>query len=118
MLKIALPEALAMTFVEKELGKEALGHLIKKKNDIYAKDKNNEANHEPSLLYADGADYLEQNKGAIALYQTIKEMGTDPFLSKFIHWMASDNSYKTFESFMGLLKPQLKKQTYQIYLDG
>jgi hypothetical protein len=81
MFKIALPEAIGLLFIEKQLGKEAVDLLIKKKMDKYGKDKNNEPNQEPSLLYADGIDYLEANKGAVTLYNTIKKIGIEKLKS-------------------------------------
>ena len=112
MLKVALPEALALSFVEKELGKEALEIMLKKKSDKYAKDKNNEANQEPTLLYADGADYLEQYKGAIVMCEVIKEIGTDNFAKYLIDWSTKDGRNSTFKDFIDYLSPKLKIETY------
>jgi len=112
MLKVALPEALALSFVEKELGKEALEIMLKKKSDKYAKDKNNEANQEPTLLYADGADYLEQYKGAIVMCEVIKEIGTDNFCKYLIDWSTKDGRNSTFKDFIDYLSPKLKIETY------
>lgn len=112
MLKLALPEALAMTFIEQELGQEAVNIIFRKKKDKYAKDKNSEANQEPVLLYADGVDYLEQNKGAIVLYQTIQELGIDNFARALVVWTTNDNKHRTFKAFMDFLKPQLKAGTF------
>ena len=81
MIRIAIPEALALKFVAKTLGKEALDHLLKKKKDKYAKERNNEPNTEPPLLYADGIDYLEANKGAIAIFNLIHIIGEDNFMN-------------------------------------
>ena len=72
MLAVALPEALGLFYVKKELGEEAVKLIMKKKMEKYGKDRNNEPNREPSLLYADGADYLEINKGAVELYYLIE----------------------------------------------
>ncbi|NJO87795.1 MAG: hypothetical protein HC831_01690 [Chloroflexia bacterium] len=112
MLKVALPEAIALSFVHKELGKEALEIMLKKKNDKYAKDKNNEANQEPSLLYADSADYLEQYKGAVVMYEVIKEIGTDNFCKHLIDWNKKYERSRTFKNFIDYLRPKLKIETY------
>lgn len=80
MINIAIPEAFALLFVEKILGNVALEHLLKKKNDKYAKDRNNEPNTEPALVYADGIEYLEYNKGAIHLYKLIALIGKQKFI--------------------------------------
>jgi len=115
MLKVALPEAIALSFVEKELGKEALEIMLKKKSDKYAKDKNNEANQEPSLLYADGADYLEQYKGATVVYQTIEEIGADKFCKTLTEWTSNEKNNRTFKDFIVYLRPKLKIETYNKY---
>ena len=61
------------------MGEEAVVLLIKKKIDKYAKDKNNEPNVEPPPIYADGTDYMEENKGAIALNQLQEVLGKEKF---------------------------------------
>ncbi|MEO0573061.1 MAG: hypothetical protein AAF039_15240, partial [Bacteroidota bacterium] len=79
MFILGLPEALSLQFVEEHLGEEAVGLLIKKKIDKYAKDKNNEPNSEPAPIYADGTEYMEENKGAIALNQLQEAIGKQKF---------------------------------------
>ena len=79
MLRIALPEAIGLQFVNEILGKDAMELLIQKKQDKYGKDKNNEPNREQPLIYADGIDYLEANKGAIHLYKLITLIGKQQF---------------------------------------
>ena len=76
MLKDALPEALALQFLKQELEEEeALNEILEKKYNLYAKEKNNTPNREPDLLYADGIDYLEINKGATELYHLSETLG-------------------------------------------
>jgi|TARA_B100001057_G_C22261893_1_gene723574 hypothetical protein len=53
----------------------------------YGKDKNNEPNQEPPLLYADGAEYLEINKGAVAFYKLIQTMGFEGFNGYLAEWV-------------------------------
>ena len=77
MFILGLPEALSLQFVKENLGEEAVALLIKKKIDKYAKDKNNEPNVEPPPIYADGTDYMEENKGAIALNQLQEILGKE-----------------------------------------
>ncbi|UII81739.1 hypothetical protein [Flagellimonas sp. CMM7] len=87
MFILALPEAVGLSFVKETLGQEAVEMLIQKKMDKYGKDKNNEPNTEPTLLYADGTDYLEENKGAVALNQLQNIIGKEKFnsiLSEFV----------------------------------
>lgn len=98
MLKVALPEALGLLFVRQTLGNEAVELLIKKKMDKYGKDKNNEPNTEPPLLYADGADYLEINKGAVELYNAINAMGFEKFNEAYRYWVSKDRTH-VFKNF-------------------
>ncbi|MEM1259149.1 MAG: hypothetical protein AAGH81_11500, partial [Bacteroidota bacterium] len=79
MFVLGLPEALSLQFVKESLGEEAVDLLIKKKTDKYAKDKNNEPNIEPAPIYADGTDYMEENKGAIALNHLKELIGKEKF---------------------------------------
>lgn len=80
MIVEALPEAMGLQFVKENLGEKAVQLLIKKKQDKYAKDKNNEPNTEQPLVYADGIDYLEPNKGAINLYKLIELIDEESFI--------------------------------------
>ncbi|WP_438712334.1 hypothetical protein ACSTS3_08080 [Aquimarina muelleri] len=107
MLRVAIPEALALNFVENELGKEAVKHILKKKKDKYGKDRNNEPNTEQPLIYADGIDYLEANKGAISLYNVSKEIGTDLFNKSIKDYLnRNTNRLIVFKKFyQQLLKP-------------
>ncbi|PKV49237.1 ABC-type transport system involved in multi-copper enzyme maturation permease subunit [Aquimarina sp. MAR_2010_214] len=114
MLRVAIPEALALSFVENALGKEAIEHIIKKKKDKYGKDRNNEPNVEQPLIYADGIEYLEANKGAIKLYNLSKEIGDDLFNKTIIEYLnANSNHLIVFEElYQQLLKtvPKVKKE--------
>ncbi|MBW3469558.1 ABC transporter permease [Arthrospiribacter ruber] len=104
MLRVALPEALALTFVEKELGKDATDIMLKKKSDKYAKDKNSEANQEPALIYADGADYLEANKGAVEIFKLIKQLGINEFIQSIYTWNLAQSCNVTFLSLIEHLR--------------
>ena len=79
MLKVALPEALALQIVYNDYGEEAVNGLLKKKKDAYGKERGNEPNVEPPLIYADGIDYLEKNKGTRAIYELSRALGFEGF---------------------------------------
>ncbi|MEL7002499.1 MAG: ABC transporter permease, partial [Bacteroidota bacterium] len=98
MLAVALPEALALSYIKDVLGQEAAELIIKKKNDLYNKDRYNEPNQEPPLLYADGTDYLEENKGAVELYRLIDEIGRREFVTALKAWTNSSNEMQIFAS--------------------
>ena len=115
MLTKALPGAMGMHLVKEVFGEESVQLLIKKKMDKYAKDRNNEPNTEPALLYTDGTDYLEENKGAVMLYTVMDELGIDNFTKQLKTW-ASAESHKTFLAFMELLRPGLKPATYECFV--
>ena len=86
MLKVALPEALALILIEKHFGKEGVELLLEKKKKAYIIDRGNEPNLEPPLLYADGIDYLESNKGTAALYALSKTIGHRQFVQNVKKW--------------------------------
>lgn len=111
MLQTAIPEALGMVFIQNKEGKNAIKILHEKKMNSYIRHKNNEPNIEPPLLYADGADYLAQNKGAIAIYKTIEEIGIQKFVST-IHKIADKSRQErvSFQDFYDEIKPMLSDQ--------
>lgn len=108
MLSTGLPEAFGLLFIEKELGKNGLDKIVQKKKDIYGKLRNNEPNIEPTLLLADGTEYLEANRGAVVLYKAIKEVG----ISKIISCLNNSSLEKNilFMNFYECLKPYLSQE--------
>lgn len=112
MLRVALPEALALHFVREQLGPEAVAVLLRKKGDAYGKDRNNEPNQEPALLRADGADYLEANKGAIALYEASQTLGLAGFARRLMDWAGQEpDEPKTFGAFYETFSASLTPAT-------
>jgi len=85
MLK-ALPEAYALFYIQERFGDDLLQVYLDKKNDRYGKGRGNESNIEPPLIYADGADYLEANKGAMELLHVIEEIGIGQFSALLMEW--------------------------------
>ncbi|MEM9362505.1 MAG: hypothetical protein AAGA43_07720 [Bacteroidota bacterium] len=79
MLSVALPEAIGLQVLEKEMGEEALKQVIAKKRDYIGLHQANEPNKEQPLIYSDGADYLEPHKGAIALNRLQGIIGKEKF---------------------------------------
>jgi ABC-type transport system involved in multi-copper enzyme maturation permease subunit len=116
MLTNALPDALAMKFIQLKFGDEIVQKIINQKESNYKKGRGLEPNSEPSLLYADGADYLEQNKGAIVLYETIQEIGFENFNKIFLQSITENNGMKTFKDFITSFRPLLTTNTYNKYL--
>lgn len=111
MLQTAIPEALGMIFIQNEEGKNAIKLLIAKKMNSYIKHRNNEPNIEPPLLYADGADYLAQNKGAIVIYEMIQEIGIQNFVS-ILQKIANKSRQRrvSFYDFYEEIKPMISNQ--------
>ena len=105
MLRVALPDSMAMYFVKNKFGKGLIDRYLGKKEDRYRKGRGNEPNVEPPLLYADGIDYLEANRGSIELYHLIQELGSFRFNQILAEW-AEDNVLKSvtfkdlYEQFM------------------
>ncbi|GAA3627288.1 ABC transporter permease [Flavivirga jejuensis] len=112
MLVLALPEAMGLQFVKENLGKKAAELLIEKKTDKYAKDKNNEPNTEPTLLFSDGTDYLEENKGAIKLYELIGIIGKATFMETLKSSVKSDKPLIFKNLYFNLLRqvPRAKQK--------
>ena len=114
MLSKALPEALALQLLKEKLGKDALAHIIQRKKDFYGKEKNNEANTEPPLLYADGIEYLEENKGVIVFHEIIEHIGDKSFIKLLNRYLKEyHNKNISFEGFYTQLKPLLSSALIQ-----
>jgi hypothetical protein len=120
MLK-AIPEAYALTYVQQQFGDDILQVYLKKKQDRYGKGRGNESNIEPPLIYADGADYLEVNKGAMELLKVIQVLGIEKFskILKTYSYSASGKAvvFKDFYSEMKKMYPagdmELLKESFE-----
>ena len=109
MLKVALPEALALEVVKLTYGDEAVAVILEKKQSFYSKEKGNEPNQEPPLIYADGAEYLEGNKGVIALNELIETVGFESFTLTLKDWIGrKGDSYSHFKGLYELLHSKLE----------
>jgi ABC-type transport system involved in multi-copper enzyme maturation permease subunit len=93
MLRLALPDAMAMYFIKNRFGEQLVDQHLEKKEDRYKKGRGNEPNIEPPLLYADSIDYLEANKGSVELYHLIRELGAFRFNQTLVKW-TEDNALK------------------------
>ncbi len=100
MLRVALPDAIALHFIEQKFGGALVDRHVNKKVDRYGKGRGNEPNKEPPLLYADGIDYLEANKGTLELYGLIQELGAHVFNQTLLTFV-EDRALKptTFKQF-------------------
>ena len=94
MLLVALPEAYALYRVKEKFGDSVLKIYLDKKQTRYAKGRGNESNTEPPLRYADGADYLEANKGATELLNVMQTVGVVTFTECLTSWVQADASKK------------------------
>ncbi|MEM6697235.1 MAG: hypothetical protein AAF599_02475 [Bacteroidota bacterium] len=96
MLRVALSEAIALLFVQDTYGEEGVELLREAKMKVYNKERFNDPNGEPPLLYADGKDYLEVNWGALVLYDWAQEIGLDTF-SELVKSLQTTENSVTFE---------------------
>ena len=110
MLRVALPDAIALHFIKQKFGEALVDRHVDKKIDRYGKGRGNEPNKEPPLLYTDGIDYLEANKGTLELYGLIQELG-DPLFNQTLVKLAEKNALKptTFKHLYETLIHQLPK---------
>jgi len=114
MLWTALPSALALQVVESQIGKSQVEELFVKMRKTYRKDRTNEPNQEPPLIFADHIDYLEPNKGTMALYRLAKSIGEDTFNKAVGDWVRRNDGALVFLDFYEELKakyeitPQLR----------
>ena len=107
MLDLAIPQAMAMQVISEKYGRELVNTYLTKKQNAYNKDRNNEPNIEFPLIYADGSDYLETNKGVIALYHMSEQMGFETFNNTIINWLDQSKDKKV--KFIDLYEQLIKK---------
>jgi len=98
MILTAIPEAYGLALVKEKFGDETLQIYLDKKHERYSKGRGNEANVEPSLVYADNPGYLEENKGATELLNVMYVIGINKFSILFNNWV-SENSDKNLVFF-------------------
>ncbi|MEM0940874.1 MAG: ABC transporter permease [Bacteroidota bacterium] len=120
MLQKALPEAIALQVVSTTLGSEAVDLIIEKKKELYYKNRNNEPNAEPTLIYSDGAEYLESNKGVIALNNLINAVGVEVFVLTLKEWMSIQGDgnaiFKSlYDQLYFKLKPEERKHISEVF---
>ncbi|TRX54332.1 hypothetical protein FNH22_19650 [Fulvivirga sp. M361] len=110
MLTKALPQALALQVVKSAHGERAVTGLLDKKKSFYGKERGNEPNQEPPLIYADGIDYLEGNKGTMAMYDLSLTIGLGNFYGKLKSWISeNENNHVIFEDLYRSLTANLNQ---------
>jgi len=107
MLSIALPQVIALQAVQEKFGDKIVDSYLETKRNNYQKGRSNEANIESPLLYADGSDYLEPNKGVVALYEISKILSPKIFNQSVSYYMTTENGQ--LKTFKGLYKLLLSK---------
>ncbi|MCY3998204.1 MAG: ABC transporter permease [Flavobacteriaceae bacterium] len=105
ILTQAIPGGLALLAIANN-NQAAADYLLEKKWQYYAKEKNDEPNNEPPLLFADGMAYLEQSKGVVTMYHIINHLGLEKFIDLWNHFI-NDNQFLVFADFFEGLKPHL-----------
>jgi hypothetical protein len=119
MILKAIPEAYALAYVQQQFGDDILDIYLKKKQDRYGKGRGNESNSEPPLIYADGADYLEVNKGAMEMLKLMESTGLYQFSEFFIDWVKANNSKNlVFKDFYELLLKSYPQSKINPLRDG
>jgi len=97
MLWSALPSALASQVVQEHLGYERVNELIDRFKRRYHKQRTSEPNREQPLLYGDNIEYLEKNKGTMALFRLAESMGFNAFNQKVFDWIAGQHKPLVFK---------------------
>ena len=104
MLWSALPSALALQVVRERLGQERVEEILAKLHKKYRKERANEPNIEQPLLYGDDIEYLEKNKGVIALYKLSEQIGFVRFNAKIADWVDWEDEQLVFKDLYLALK--------------
>nr|WP_319490219.1 hypothetical protein [uncultured Desulfobacter sp.] len=104
MIWTALPGALALQVVDSRVGAREVEALFVKMRKTYHKDRTNEPIREPPLIFADNIDYLEANKGTMALYKLAGAVGYDRF-NRFVgEWITQSSGPLVFHEFYEKVK--------------
>jgi ABC-2 type transport system permease protein len=98
MLWSALPSALALQVVQEHLGSERVNELMDRFKRKYHKERTLEPNSEPPLLYGDNIEYLEKNKGTMALFRLAESIGFNAFNQKVSDWIAGQHKPLVFRN--------------------
>ena len=106
MVWTALPSALALQIVAERIGPDQVEQLFVKMRKKYRKDRNNEPNREPPLLFADHIEYLEPNKGTMALYKLAQTVGVDRFNETVRHFITESAGPLVFKDLYMTLKEE------------
>lgn len=116
MLSEAIPHTLGLQVLKNKLGEEAVESVLQKKQDFYFAEKNDEPNQEPALIYADGAEYLEAHKGAVALYQLSRTLGEERFNATLLQWTKENGGrpVRFFDLYQKFLKESPKEKRESI----
>ena len=104
MLWSALPSALALQVVRERLGQERVEEILAKLHKKYRKERANEPNIEQPLLYGDDIEYLEKNKGVIALFKLSEQIGFVRFNAKIADWVDWEDEQLVFKDLYLALK--------------
>jgi len=104
MIWTALPCALALQVVESRVGAREVDALLVKMRKTYHKDRNNEPIREFPLIFADHIEYLEENKGVMALYKLAGTIGFERFNRLVGRWITRTSSPLVFHDFYEKLK--------------
>jgi ABC-2 type transport system permease protein len=108
MIWTALPGALALQVVDSRVGAREVEALFVKMRKTYHKDRTNEPIREPPLIFADNIDYLEANKGTMALYKLAGAVGYDRF-NRFVgEWITQSSGPLVFHEFYEKVKQSWK----------
>ncbi len=91
------------------IGSDQVEQLFVKMRKEYHKDRNNEPNREQPLIFADHIEYLEANKGTMALYKLAGDVGIDNF-NRFVRsWITDCSGPLVFKDLYMKLK-----ETYEL----
>ena len=104
MIWTALPCALALQVVDSRVGTREVEALFVKMRKTYHKDRTNEPIREPPLIFADHIDYLEGNKGTMALYKLAGTIGFDRFNQFVGKWVTNSTGPLVFHDFYEKLR--------------
>jgi ABC-2 type transport system permease protein len=77
IFQYTIPDYYAIQYIRRKYGEKVYKDLIERKIRDYKKEKGSEPNNEPALIYSDGAEYVERDKGPVVFCRLNDMIGGD-----------------------------------------
>jgi ABC-2 type transport system permease protein len=114
IFQYALPDYYAIQYVRQKYGEQTYKDLLQRKISDYKKERGAEANEEPALVYTDGAEYVERDKGGVVFCRLQERAGKlDDMLKDFFAQASESGNAVTGKGLVDYLKNHLPAEVQE-----